>query len=391
MVVRRFLCLFLVIGFLVSKEGDKYIIVIDAGHGGEDPGCIGLNGLKEKEVTLLFALKLGQLLKDSLPVKVYYTRETDSFVTLYSRATFANKKKADLFISIHCNSACRKVKGKLQCNQEAKGMEIYVLGLHRTKENLEVAMRENSVIMLEKGHEVVYENFDPSNEEHYIMLSLKQNLYLENSIRLAEKIIDAVKKSEFPVRNVNQAGFWVLYKTAMPSILIELDYLTTPAIEANFRDSSYMHEKALAVYRGVKEYLTTLEKPANAVTALTPTTPTEQYSTEFRKFPDTGLFFGVQILATFSDVPSPLNLGNFTLPVFHLKHNEINKYIVGYASSYREILPVRDSVKSMGFEDSFIVAVYNGEIIPVDKALSIEKSLKENHQNGKKTKSKKKK
>ena len=193
-------------------------IVIDAGHGGHDPGC-QYGGAKEKEVTLKIALALGKKISDELSdVKVIFTRKTDEFVTLWDRANIANKNQADLFISIHCNA---------NKNTEVSGTETFAMGLHKAESNLEVSIRENDVVLMEKNYEERYEGFDPNSPETYIILSLHQNAYLDKSIDLASRIEKYFVKNKVNTsRGVKQAGFVVLWKTKMPSILIETGFLS---------------------------------------------------------------------------------------------------------------------------------------------------------------------
>ena len=193
-------------------------IVIDAGHGGHDPGC-QYGGAKEKEVTLKIALELGKKISKELSdVKVIFTRKTDEFVTLWDRANIANRNQADLFISIHCNA---------NKNTEVSGTETFAMGLHKAESNLEVSIRENDVILMEKNYEERYEGFDPNSPETHIILSLHQNAYLDKSIDLASRIEKYfVKNKVNSSRGVKQAGFVVLWKTKMPSILIETGFLS---------------------------------------------------------------------------------------------------------------------------------------------------------------------
>ena len=195
-------------------------IVIDAGHGGKDPGAIGPGKVQEKDVALVVALKLGDYIQKAHPdVKVIYTRKSDVFLELHERAEIANKNKADLFIAIHCNAST---------NPDVAGSSSYVLGLHRTEANLEVAKRENAVINLEENKEKYYE-FDPNSPEGHIIMSMKQNAFLDQSIEFASK---AENQLEYYTKRksmgVKQAGFYVLYKTAMPSILAEIGFISNP-------------------------------------------------------------------------------------------------------------------------------------------------------------------
>jgi N-acetylmuramoyl-L-alanine amidase len=231
------------------------VIAIDAGHGGKDPGCLGTKGVNEKDVALKIALKLGKLIEDSLPgVKVVYTRSTDKFVPLWQRASIANKHMADLFISVHCNA---------HTTSALSGAETYVMGLHKSSGNLNVSKRENDALKLEGDYEKTghYKDYDPGSPEAHIMLSLYQNAYLKHSIKLASKVQSKVRKQgKILDLGVKQAGFVVLWKTTMPSILIETGYLTNPANEAYLISEKGKNESASNIFEAVKEFKTEFEK-----------------------------------------------------------------------------------------------------------------------------------
>jgi N-acetylmuramoyl-L-alanine amidase len=225
-------------------------IVIDAGHGGKDPGCHGTTGVEAK-VTLAVALELGRIIKENMPgTKVYYTRMQDNFVELHDRAGIANRNNADLFISIHCNSG----------PSAASGTETYVMGLHASEDNLAVAKRENEVVLNETDYKKNYDGFDPKSPQAHILFSLYQNAYIENSILVASKI-----ENQFSARlgrssrGVKQAGFLVLWKTAMPSVLIELGYLTNTSEEKYLTNKTNQVYLASGIYRAIKEYKTEIE------------------------------------------------------------------------------------------------------------------------------------
>ncbi|MFM9944234.1 MAG: N-acetylmuramoyl-L-alanine amidase [Bacteroidia bacterium] len=205
------------------QAGDKIIktIIIDAGHGGKDPGCIGHGNIYEKDIALDIALRFGKLIEDSIKgVKVIYTRKTDKFIELYQRAAIANTSAADIFVSIHCN---------YNPVNTLHGFESYIMGTHKTTANLAVSKRENESILLEKDYNKnsEYEGFDPNSAESDIIFSLYQNAFMDQSARLASKVHEAVKTNKvLHTKDVKQAGFLVLWKTAMPSILIETGFLS---------------------------------------------------------------------------------------------------------------------------------------------------------------------
>lgn len=243
--------------FSEASDGLLSVIVIDPGHGGKDPGTLGRIS-KEKDVALSVALKLGKTIQNNLPgVKVVYTRTTDKFVELYRRAEIANKHKADLFISLHCNAAPRKMANR----QSVYGTETYVMGLHKSDVNLEVAMRENAAIYKEANYQTNYSGFDPESPESYILLSLSQQIHLQNSLNLARKIEGQFKyRAKRRSRGVKQAGFVVLSQTTTgPSVLVELGFLSNPTEEKYLNTQNGQTYLASAIYRAIKEYKTEID------------------------------------------------------------------------------------------------------------------------------------
>jgi N-acetylmuramoyl-L-alanine amidase len=226
-------------------------IVIDAGHGGKDPGTHG-DISKEKHIALDIAIELGEIINEYLPeVEVILTRQDDNFVELDNRARIANKNGADLFISIHCNAIS---------NKNIHGTETWVMGLHKSETNLEVAKRENSSILLEDNYEERYEGFDPNSPESQILFSLYQSAYIENSLNLAGKIEKQFKhRVGRHSRGVKQAGFIVLYKTAMPSVLVEVGFLSNPKEERDLNDDLQQTYIASGIFRAFRDYKNELE------------------------------------------------------------------------------------------------------------------------------------
>ena len=225
-------------------------IVIDAGHGGKDPGCKGQKSL-EADIALSVALELGKIINENLPdINILYTRDSDNFVELHDRARLANKNNANLFISIHCNAGPSSI----------YGTETYTMGLHTTEKNLEVAQRENSVILKEENYLDKYDGFDPNSSTAYILFANFQNAYLENSLSFAEKV-----ETQFETlvgrksRGVLQAGFLVLWKTTMPSVLIEIGYLTNSDEEQFLDERMGQNYIASGIYNALKEYKEELE------------------------------------------------------------------------------------------------------------------------------------
>ena len=361
---------------LKRLHSDNYqlqTVVIDPGHGGHDHGCSGKHS-KEKHVALKIAKKLGGYINSVYPeIKVIYTRKSDVFVPLYTRAAIANKNKADLFISVHCNA--------ISSQQElVRGTETYVMGVHDSEENLAVAKRENDAILMEENFEQHYDGFDPNSPEGHIILSMVQNAFLEQSILFAEKIEHnfkylAGRKS----RGVKQAGFVVLKKTAMPSVLIESGYLTNTKEEKFMRSEHGQDELANAIFRAFQSYKIELEAesinipipaqakqqsapvpytpaPIEKIEAKSNTPPRSNINpAEFRKY------FYVQIAA--STKPLDLSAKKWKKVKFlvELKRENGNfKYLAGKFNNRKEATKAQQKLHSIGFKDAFVVA-YKGD------------------------------
>jgi N-acetylmuramoyl-L-alanine amidase len=237
-------------------------VVIDAGHGGKDPGCHG-DLYKEKDIALAVALKLGHFIEDNFQdVKVVFTRKTDVFVELNERAAIANRNNADLFICVHCNSACvyDKRTRKETCNEEAHGSETYVMGVHKNAGNLEVAKRENQSILMEDDYKKKYDGFDPNSDEANIIFTFYQNVFLNQSLSLATKIQECYKqKAGRNDKGVKQAGFLVLWRTAMPSLLTEIGYLTNHKEERFLGSEKGQTYMASSIFRAFRMYKNEVE------------------------------------------------------------------------------------------------------------------------------------
>lgn len=237
-----------------DAEGGIKTIVIDAGHGGKDPGTRGRIS-REKDIVLDITMLLARKIKSEMPdVKVILTRATDKFVDVDERANIANRRKADLFISIHCNSL---PKNKVS----PAGTETFVMGLHKSDENLEVAKRENAVILLEKDYEAKYKGFNPNSPLAYIMLANRQNAYIASSLNFAEKIERQFKKhASRNSRGVKQAGFMVLWQTAMPSVLVEAGFLSHKEEEKYLNSAEGQEEISESIFRAFKQYKEEVEQ-----------------------------------------------------------------------------------------------------------------------------------
>lgn len=235
----------LLLGMSVWAE-KQYTVVLDAGHGGKDPGAVGRFS-NEKDLNLALVLKMGELINAQYPdVKVIYTRSTDVFIPLQERANIANKANADLFISIHTNSSDKK---------EPRGVETFILGTERMEANLDVAMRENAVIKLESDYKTTYAGFDPNSIDSYIMFELMQNSYMEQSLLFAEQVqqrfVGHLNRED---RGVRQAAFWVLLKTACPSILFEMGFISNPEEERFLNQPASIAQMANALVNAFGAY-----------------------------------------------------------------------------------------------------------------------------------------
>ncbi len=245
-----FLCVLVMNAFAANK---RFTLVIDPGHGGHDAGALGAIS-KEKNINLAVALRFGKYVEQNLPeVRVIYTRKTDVFIPLSERANIANRANADLFISVHTNA--------LPAGKIARGFETYTLGMHRAKDNLDVAMRENSVISMEKDYQQRYQGFDPRSSESYIIFEFIQGKNMERSVELARMIQRGVcDGANRPDKGVHQAGFLVLRETSMPGCLIELGFITTPDEERLLNNDSRVDDIARGIYEAFAKYKNKYDK-----------------------------------------------------------------------------------------------------------------------------------
>lgn len=334
-----------------SAQGGLSKIVLDAGHGGKDPGALGKKA-KEKDIVLDVALRLGRLLNDSLPMlNITYTRDSDVFIPLNKRAEIANKAKADLFISIHANSSKSK---------DVYGAETFVLGLHRSKDNLEVAQKENSVIVLEDGYENVYEGFDPTQPESYIMFELMANAYLESSIVMASQIQESFVKAERGDRGVKQAGFLVLRQTSMPSVLVELGFMSNEKEEQYMMSDEGKEELTYSIYKALKQYKATYDAMNKVSTAQKKEEPVKEESA--------GIVYKIQIATT----SKPLDkvgdkYGKVELKKEESKGKTVYKYFIGQEKKYSDIQKLQKKVKGE-YSDCFIVAYENDKRVDLKYA-----------------------
>lgn len=335
-----------------AKKIDK--IILDPGHGGKDPGAVGKIS-REKDIVLSIALKAGKYIQEMMPdVTVVYTRKTDEFIELHRRAKIANDNKADLFISIHCNA---------NKSTTPHGAETYFMGMHKTAQNLEVAKAENAAILLEEDYSQSYEGFDPNSDEDYILLSMFQSNNIEQSLGMSsymqQHLTGDAKRED---RGVKQAGFLVLYKVAMPSILVEAGFISN-AEEEKFLASDEGQEKiARAICDALKKYKSEFEEqntiPKPVVIKEEPVNACEQHEVVFRvqfasfnkqKKPDFKKFRGIPELWMY-------------------EHDGNYKYTAGNTRIVEEALKIRDDLVKKGYNDAFVIAFVDGKRTTIDDA-----------------------
>lgn len=372
------LCIFLVYAFfhvceaknVPYAEANKLKkVVIDPGHGGKDPGAVGSMSY-EKDIVLNVALLLGEKIKSKFPAtEVIYTREKDVFIELHKRAEIANSAKADLFISIHANSST---------NKSVSGAETYVMGLHTDKKNLEVAQKENSVIALETDYSTKYEGYDPKSEESFIIFSLMQTTYLQQSLEMAAQVQDHfVKTAQRTDKGQKQAGFLVLWKTTMPAILVELGYISNPKEEIFLNSKEGQELLANSLLNAFESYKKTIEASSNTQIELSNDLISDTTKQQEAKLLNDSVYFSVQILSSsksieinhpYFDKLNQINGTDNQYNVFELKQNTIFKYITGQYSSYQIALDHLKTIKGL-YPNAFIVGVKNGSFVPVDKIM----------------------
>ena len=363
---------------LLSQTNSTKIktIVIDPGHGGKDSGTLGTKRFKiyEKHVALAVSLKLGNYIAEEFPdVKIIYTRNTDVFLELNERTEIANKSNADLFISIHCDGFT---------NPKPSGASVFVMGMSKLKANMDVAMRENSAIYLEDNYQQKYDGFDPKSAESYIVFSLMQNTYLNQSLQIAEEVeSEFSNRANRKSRGVKQAPFYVISRTNMPSILVECGFLTNPKEEEFLHSDLGQDYIASAIFRAFRSYKQNIEitdeaaneKPIEVVDTL----KKEIVAHKTNKIKnDLNLLYKIQI-GTF--LRSMLNNKQFTdLNAEEEKINGTFKYFVDAGNSKKEADLLKTNLRNLGFKGAFIVAFLDGKQISTKEALNLQNKLKEN-------------
>ena len=338
---------------LIAQVDNKITkVVIDAGHGGKDPGALGSKS-KEKNITLSVALKTGKYIEENFDdVKVIYTRKTDTFIELHKRAQIANESGADVFISIHCNS---------NSSSQPRGAETYVMGLHKTQDNLDVAKTENAAIFYEEDYKTQYEGFNPNADEDYILLSMFQSASINESIDLAQKVEaqfrERVGRKD---RGVKQAGFWVLYKTTMPGILIELGFLSNPAEEKFLMSEKGQVYMASAIYRAFKEYKQEFEE---ANKDLKPVVVKEE--------PKQIVYYRVQFASYKKERSLDFRKFRGLSDIKMYKQDGQFKYTTGNFTKFSDASELKSEMRKKGYKDAFIVAFLNEEKISLKEAKAV--------------------
>jgi len=349
-----------------DKDG-KWVIVIDPGHGGKDPGALG-SFSREKNINLAIALQAGEYIAKNLKnVKVVYTRNDDSTVDLIERPRIANRNNADLFISIHTNWA--KASG-------VAGSETYIMGPAKDDENLAVAMKENEVILLEDDYSSKYQGFDPKSPESYIIFTLMQNVYQKQSTNLALKIqTQFTEKVQRKNRGVKQAGFWVLFNTTMPSILIETGFITNPVEEKFLNSSQGKDFMASAIYRACSEYVNEIDARSGISAQKRDESQTGSGENPEVPVSDGKIIFMVQVANSASD--TEIKPGNFNgiNDITELKANNRFKYATGRFDDYTEAVKLRKKIELI-YPDAFVIAVKDNKILPLQQALEQKRKSK---------------
>lgn len=348
------LLMFLFSLFLTPRlyaQSNTFKVVIDAGHGGHDPGA-SYYGYKEKEIALNITLLAGGILENNKNIKVIYTRKRDVFLGLRERADIANKANADLFVSIHANAAK---------NTAAYGTETFVLGLHKSQENFEVAKKENQVIYLEENYEEIYGDFDPASPESLIGLTLMQEEYLDQSIELATYIqnnfTQRLKRRD---RSVKQAGFWVLHNTYMPSVLIETGFISNREEGAYLNSKKGQQEMATAIAQAITDYYNSVKSSytgsvtdhRNDVNSAEPIPRVDIYE---------NVLFKVQLAASSRKLDTkPSNFKGLTM-ISRVQEDGLFKYYYGNTSDYILIQALQNEARQKGYATAFIVAYKDGK------------------------------
>ena len=337
-----------------AAQKKAFTVVIDAGHGGHDPGAMG-KLTQEKKLNLEVSQRLEQQIKLHHPdVKVVMTRKNDVFLTLQQRADIVNKNNADLFICIHTNAAE---------NRNVTGTETFVLGVDKMQSNLDVAMRENAVMLLEDDYQTTYEGFDPNSVDSYIMFELMQDQYIDQSLNFATLVQHQFTDIGRSDRGVRQAGFWVLHKSACPSVLIEMGFISNINEEKYLASDKGKEDITNSIYQAFEQYKSAYDRKHGIVKA-------SQAESKPAEAKADKPVYKVQIFSTLKPVPA----GD---PTFRglkncqcTKDGKFYKYTYGEDADYQTILDIQQELKTK-FKDCFIVAFLGNKQIPVKEALQM--------------------
>lgn len=343
---------------LYAQE-EKFIVVLDAGHGGKDPGRPTKNGYKEKDIALKVVLELGKQLEKNPDVKVIYTRKTDVFLELHERSAIANKADADLFVSVHCNAH----------HTQAYGTETYVLGTKNDERNMAVAKAENEVIFLEDDHHEHYEGYDPSSPESTIALGIEQEIYVEQSIILARKVEDNFSgKLKRKSRGVKQLSLWVLHNTYMPSVLIETGFITNKKEGAFLNSKNGQTKIAKAIKDAIVDFKNELDQNVGSQLSINKneTTVDEEEDVTPRIIKD--VTFKVQIAASSKELEAKSYNFKGHADISRKKVGNLYKYYSGKTSDYNKIKQLHLKAKK-DYSGAFIVAFKDGKRISMTEAL----------------------
>ena len=335
-----------------AQNNKPFTVVLDAGHGGKDPGNRG-NNYYEKKIALSIALKTGALLKKEKGVKVVYTRTTDRYITLNGRANIANKAKADLFVSIHCDAH----------NSNAYGAGTFVLGLHRNNDNFRIAQKENSVIFLEEDYEQEYDGFDPNNPESVISLVLMQEDYLNQSIEAANFIQQSfVKNLKRKNRTVKQAGFLVLRNTYMPSVLIETGFLTNAKEGAYLNSKSGQNAISRSIANAIMEYKSSLDGTlfTGLIMEDVPKKETEAIET-----PSSSVIYKIQIAASTRKIETKSYNFKGLSPITRIQKGSLYRYYFGNFTSYGDAKTAIKNAKKKGFNGAYMRAFVDAKEVSI--------------------------
>ena len=381
--------------FPIQAQDARFTVVLDAGHGGHDPGAMSANS-KEKDINLQIVLDLGAIIEQKFKdVKVVYTRKTDKYLTLQERADVVNDHHADLFICIHTNASL---------SSAAYGAETFTLGLAKTRANLDVAMRENSVILLEEDYRTKYKGFDPNSVDSYIMFEFMQDKYIDKSVEFSsiiqKQFVSYCQRSD---RGVRQAGFWVLHRSACPSVLVEVGFISNPAEERYLTSDQGQREMATAVFNAFVDYkrvhdkksgrqmsvVSKIDQPAKREEHNQRQTSQQEVALQHKPEIDTVAkknkietpviipensvqipVFKVQLFVTLKNIKAKSTEFKGVSNTDYFVEDGMNKYTVGNETDYAKIEKIRRGIASK-FPKSFIIAFQGDKKISAREALKL--------------------